>query len=159
MGTSQAYSKTMKTINSINKYRIRANRLRKSTKQNLDENPSGELVKQIVQRFVKVGGLKSEKESVQLRRLRSFPLNKYLDLIAHEEGHGDWSALSQLLREQDKSLDGSEDTELYNIGVSEFNLNVWCPGYEDAKVYLDSHRGFYLLQYKGILHRPHMFWV
>jgi hypothetical protein len=139
----------MKIITGIDKYRLRANRLQKSTKQSLTENSSIESVKEIVQRFRQTGKLKIENESTALRCLGAFPLDKYLDLIAYEEGHGDWATLSKLLYEQDKSLIDSEDTELYILNASEFNLNVWCRNYEEAKEYLDSHRGFYLLQYKG----------
>ena len=98
---------------------------------------------------MQMGELKIENELALLRCLKAFPLSKYLDLIAYEEGHGDWATLSKLLQEQGKSLNDSEDTELYRLNASEFNLNVWCRNYEEAKDYLDSHHGFYLLQYKG----------
>ena len=139
----------MKTITGTDKYRLQANRLQKSTKQSLTENSSIESAREIVDRFRRMGELDMEDDSAVLRRLNAFALDKYLDLIAYEEGHADWATLSKLLHEQDKSLTNSEDTELYILNASEFNLNVWCRNYEEAKEYLDSHRGFYLLQYKG----------
>jgi hypothetical protein len=149
----------MKTVTSIDKYRIQASRLRKSTKQNLDEDPSGIAIEQIVQRFRKIGELQTENPLASLRRLGALSLGKYLDLLAHEEGHGTWSTLNKLLQEWDQSLDKSEQTELYKSNASEFNLNVWCPSYEDAKAYLDSHHGFFLLQYKNqyfLAQAPHI---
>ncbi|WP_070259637.1 hypothetical protein [Janthinobacterium lividum] len=123
--------------------------MHKSTTRSLTEHSTIESVKEVVRRFRETGELQIENEVAVLSRLGAFPLNKYLDLIAREEGHGDWMTLSKLLHEQDKGLTDSEDTELYILNASEFNLNVWCRNYEEAKEYLDSHRGFYLLQYKG----------
>ncbi|MCW7538512.1 hypothetical protein OOT46_11735 [Aquabacterium sp. A7-Y] len=149
----------MKSVTSIDKYRLMASRLQKTTKQSLTEDPSSAALEEIVQRFRRMGELATDSESAALRRLGAFSLTKYLDLIAYEEGRGNWAELTQQLREQDKSLDDAEDTELYKFNASEFNLNVWCPSYEEAKAYLDSHRGFYLLQYKGqcfLAQAPHI---
>lgn len=151
----------MKTITNIDKYRVRANRLQKSTKRSLDENSSGAAIDQIVGRFKRMGELKTGHADIWSKQLGTFPIAKYLDLIAFEEGHGNWLAMSRLLKEQDQNegLNNSEDTELYKFGASEFNLNVWCRSYAEAKAYLDSHRGFYLLKYKNqcfLAQAPHI---
>lgn len=151
----------MKTIAKIDKYRIQANRLQKSVRQLFKEKMSGSEIDQIITRFKQMGELNSENPEYSHKQLNAFQISKYLDLIAFEAGHCNWLTMSRLLKEQDQKegLTNEEDIELYKFGTSEFNLNVWCPSYEEARAYLDSHRGFYLLHYKGncfLAQAPHI---
>lgn len=149
----------MDVINKIDKYKLQANRLRKTVRQRLDEDSSGAEIASVLQRFSQSGVLNEEdNETTQMRRLKSFSLNKYLELIAREAGYDGWSEMSKSIKEQEP-IDSCEDTELYKPGMSEFNLNVWCATYEDAREYLDTHKGYYLLQYKGkcfLAQAPHI---
>jgi hypothetical protein len=158
--SKQNYRSYKKTISRIDQYRVLANRLRKTVRQSLEENSSGEALKPIVQRFAQSGALSSNAEnySTRLRRLKSFSINKYLELIAYEAGYDSWTAMGEGIDGRD-NIDNAEDTELYKPGVSEFNLNVWCRTYSEAKEYLSTHKGFYLLQYKEkcfLVQAPHI---
>lgn len=149
----------MKTISPIDKYRLQANRLQKTVRQALDDDPLGVPQHPVVQRLRDRGELDTGDDTLLRKRLRALPVGKYLDLLAREAGHDDWTALNRQLREQQESVDDFADTELYKFNASEFNLNVWFPSYEDAREYLDTHRGFYLLQFKGqcfVAQAPHI---
>ncbi|WP_051680627.1 hypothetical protein [Vibrio rhizosphaerae] len=150
----------MEAISRIDKCRVQANRLRKMVKLGLEKESVEEDIKAILERFKTSGILKSrsDDESIQLKRLNTFSINKYLELLAKEAGYIDWSTMAQVIKVEDH-IDDTEATELYRSGVSEPNLNVWCPTYDDAKAYLDTHKGFYLLQFKGqcfLAQAPHI---
>lgn len=149
----------MKTLSTIDKYRLQASRLQKTVRQVLDDDSAGVSAHPIVQRLRTRGELNTDNEAVLRKRLRALPLGKYLDLLAQESGHDGWAKLSAQLREEQEANDDFADTELYKFNASEFNLNVWVPTYEEAREYLDTHRGFYLLQYKGhcfLAQAPHI---
>jgi len=113
----------------------------------------------IAYRFQQMGQLTRDDESAWLRRLTQFSMAKYLDLLAYEEGQENWKTLTKRLRDLGPSLRVDEDTELYRFNACEFNLNIWFHTYDEARAYLDSHRGFFLLQYKGqcfLAQAPHI---
>ncbi|WP_124095022.1 hypothetical protein [Burkholderia gladioli] len=151
----------MKTISPIDKYRLQAARLQKTVRQALDDDDDDDALAQhpVVQRLRERLGLSADNDTVLRKRLQALPVGKYLDLLAREAGHEDWPALNRQLRAQLEGSDDIAETELYKFNASEFNLNVWFPSYEDAREYLDTHRGFYLLQFKGhcfLAQAPHI---
>eukprot|EP00887_Chlorella_sp_A99_P003798 scaffold31.g3798.t1 len=149
----------MKTISPIDKYRLQATRLQKAVKQALEDDSDGLAQHPVVQRLRERVGLSADTDTVLRERLHALPVGKYLDLLAREAGHDDWTALNRQLRAQQKGADDFAETELYKFNASEFNLNVWFPSYEEAREYLDTHHGFYLLQFKGhcfLAQAPHI---
>ncbi|KVD75097.1 hypothetical protein WI89_09790 [Burkholderia ubonensis] len=149
----------MKTISPIDKYRLQAARLQKTVKQALEDDSVALARHPVVQRLREHVGLSADNDALLRKRLHALPAGKYLDLLAREAGHDDWPALNRQLRAQQEADDDFAETELYKFNASEFNLNVWFPTYEDAREYLDTHRGFYLLQFKGscfLAQAPHI---
>ncbi|KVD48358.1 hypothetical protein WI85_16705 [Burkholderia ubonensis] len=149
----------MKTISPIDKYRLQAARLQKTVKQALEDDSVALARHPVVQRLREHVGLSADNDALLRKRLHALPPGKYLDLLAREAGHDDWPALNRQLRAQQEADDDFAETELYKFNASEFNLNVWFPTYEDAREYLDTHRGFYLLQFKGscfLAQAPHI---
>lgn len=149
----------MDAIKSVDKLKIKAYRLRRFVKQSLEKDSSGKEAKPILIRFVQSNILSdSEDDSIKVSRLKSFTLNKYLELFARESGYDSWLSLSKSIR-ANEAIEEGVDAELYIPGVSEFNFNIWCSTYEDAKELLDAHKGYYLLQYKGsffLAQAPHI---
>jgi hypothetical protein len=149
----------LKTISPIDKYRLQALRLQKTVVHALDDGTEALMQHPIVQRLHKQLGFSAHNEEILRKRLQVLPVDKYLDLLAREAGHEDWPTLNQQLRAQLGALDDIAETELYKFNASEFNLNVWFPSYEEAREYLDTHHGFYLLQFKGncfLAQAPHI---
>jgi hypothetical protein len=132
----------------IDRLRIQAGRLRKSVRQHPQAGASREEIRSVLLRFTQAG-LASDagNDAARAKRLRALPLGPYLELVARESGHEGWSALVEHSRERDPDGEDPEE-ELYRPGSSEFHCNIWCASYEEAREYLDAHRGHYLLQYR-----------
>jgi hypothetical protein len=108
-------------------------------------------------RLRKGGGFGELDDTAILTRAATFPISRFLDLVAREQGFESWGELVCEL--ETSSPEEEEATELYMLNDSEFGLNVWCPTYEAARDYLDTRKGFYLLQYRGkcfLTQAPHI---
>lgn len=139
----------MRTMNRVDRLRVRAGRLRRSVRQKPDADASDGEISSALLRFTQAGLLSDAgDDAVRARRLRAFPSGRYLELVARESGHESWSALVEHARKQDPD-GGDPEEELYRPGSSEFHCNIWCASYEEAREYLDAHRGHYLLQYRS----------
>lgn len=140
----------MKSISASDRVKLEATRLQKLARQAYAQSQAqGErtaAMSELIARFRALRGWQNLDDSGVENRLAVVAIPKCLELLAVEAGHDDWTRYAAQLR---GSQQDEEATELYLFGKSEFNLNVWCPSYEAARTYLDSHRGFFLLQYKG----------
>lgn len=140
----------MKTINPADRVKLEASKLLKQVRQELanrqDGAPHSEALRSLIARFRRLRGWQELDDSGIGNRLAALNQARCLELLALEAGHASWSQYAALLQGPPGD---DEATELYLLNKSEFNLNVWCPSYEAARTYLDTHRGFYLLQYKG----------
>lgn len=142
----------MNNISELDRYRLNANRLRKKVSSLTHDHDD---IRAILLRFQNADLLGRDKTS---HSLRGFTLQNYLQLLAIEAGYSSWNTLQQELS-AGRSDDDIAATELYRPGISEFNLNIWCASYEQAKDYQRTHKGLFLLQYKGksfLAQAPHI---
>ncbi len=140
----------MKSINASDRIKLEATRLQKQAReafaQSQTQGERSDALSTLVARFRALREWQNLDDGSVANRLAVVAMSKCLDLLAIEAGHDGWAQYVAVLQ---GSQQDEEATELYHFGKSEFNLNVWCPSYEAARIYLETHRGFFLLQYKG----------
>lgn len=148
-------------LSSIDKLKVQAAKLQKSVREAAGNPPSSAVAEKqladLAQRVRSIAKFGTVEDDAVIAQAAACPIGPFLDLVAGEQGFDGWRSL---VREMGSSSPADDEaTELYMFNESEFSLNVWCPTYEAAREYLDTRRGFYLLEYRGkcfLAQAPHI---